>query len=42
MSEYGYSCYIIFWAGAQKDGTAGTAGTGQSTFGWTKCDWDEK
>jgi hypothetical protein len=25
-------------AGVQKIGTAGTAGAGQTTFGWTKCD----
>ena len=26
----------FFWAGLQKVGTAGTAGAGQITFGWTK------
>jgi hypothetical protein len=26
----------------QKDGTAGTAGAGQTTFGWINWDLDEK
>ena len=30
------------YAGVQKVGTAGTAGAGQTTFGWTKWDLDEK
>ena len=33
---------IELWPGVQKVGTAGTAGTGQTTFGWTKWDLDEK
>jgi hypothetical protein len=28
--------------GIQKNGSAGTAGTGQTTFCWTKWDLDEK
>ena len=29
-------------AGVQKVGTAGTAGNGQTTFGWKKWDLDDK
>jgi hypothetical protein len=29
-------CDCFSWSGVQKVGTAGTAGAGQITFGWTK------
>jgi hypothetical protein len=35
--------YSVLWQpGVQKVGTTGTAGAGQTTFGWTKWDLDEK